>query len=108
MSLIQAEQDRLVIAQQIWMPNTLKTIIMKNTRYDSQNCKINSKSIRASSTRQQGKLNFKTNALRSSIALITGEGNLFGENLSNCYFPSLLFLITTFECTRVKERASSP
>lgn len=46
MSLIQAEQDKLVMAQQIWMHNTLKTIIMKNTRDEPQNFKINSKSIR--------------------------------------------------------------
>jgi len=46
-SLIQAKQDRLVMAQQIRMRNTLKTIttpspFMKNTGDDSQNCKINS------------------------------------------------------------------
>ena len=91
------------MAQQIRMHNTLKTIIkpspfMKNTGDDSQSCKINSKSIRTAHTRQQSKLKIKLDALRSSIALVTGERNLFWGNFSNCYFPSLLFL-----CVRQRE-----
>lgn len=83
------------MAQQTGIHNTLKTIInpspfTKNTGDDSQNCKINSKNIRTANTRQQGKLNFKVDALRSSTAFVTGEGNLFWGNSSN------LFSIVTF------------
>lgn len=91
------------------MHNKLKTIInpspfMKNTGDDSRNCKINAKSIRTACTRQQGKPNFKVYTLRSSVALVTGEGNLFGGNFSNCYFPSSLFLIATNGCMRERDR----
>lgn len=93
----------------IRMHNKLKTIInpspfMKNTGDDSRNCKINAKSIRTACTRQQGKPNFKVYTLRSSVALVTGEGNLFGGNFSNCYFPSSLFLIATNGCMCERDR----
>lgn len=96
LSLIQAKQDRLVMSQLIRTHNTLKIIInpspfMKNRMDDFQNGKINSKNIRTASTRQQGKLNFKVDALRSSIILVTGQSNLFWEKLFKFFFSIVTF-----------------
>lgn len=95
--LIQAKQDRLVMSQLIRHIIHWKIIInpspfMKNRRDDFQNGNINSKNIRTAGTRQQGKLNFKLHALRSSIILVTGERNLFWEKLFKFFFSIVTFL----------------